>query len=365
MFEPIQLHHSLSIMPTFRCTAACHHCGTYSSPRAGSSLSLAQMLSAIDQAVALGYRIAVFTGGEATLAGDDLLAAIRHASAAALPTRVVTNAWWATDEAAATEWAEAFVSAGLSEINFSTGDQHARFVPLGNIVRACHACLVAGLRTICIMVELVDERRITASSLTEDPAFQQMASRFSLTHIRILESPWMPISAKVPGVYPAGTTANRENLHKFGGCNSCLNTTTVQADGRLAACCGLGIRGIPELQTGHIDSTAIAEADERGANDFLKRWIRVEGPIRILAWAASHDSSICWENIYAHRCQACLRLYKDPTVRAVVREHHAEKIAEILTKEWLLHHYEKGIDPAGSPAADDMPGAIAYESGDP
>jgi hypothetical protein len=60
-----------------------------------------------------------------------------------------------------------------------------------------------------------------------------------------------------------------------------------------------------------------------------------------LAWAATHDSSIEWENLYSHRCQACLRIYQDPKVREVIREYHQEKIADVLLGEWLLYKYQK------------------------
>jgi hypothetical protein len=339
VFDPLPQHHCLSLMPTFRCTAACEHCGTFSNPHNRKSLSLDQMLSAIDQAAENRYKAIVFTGGEATLAGDDLLQAIQRASSFGITTRLVTNAWWAKDDEAANRLAMSWVRAGLKEINFSTGDQHARFVPLENILRACKAALLAGLRTICIMVELVRDRTITEGSITSHPAFKGLAS-FPDARIHILESPWMPMSPSLPGAYPEGLTANSSNLGKFGGCDSCLNTTTVQADGKIAACCGLGMRGIPELQIGHIGSTTLADADKAAADDFLKRWIRVEGPVRILSWAATHNPKIQWENMYAHRCQACIRLYKDPAVRAAIREHHEEKISDVLFKEWLLHHFE-------------------------
>jgi hypothetical protein len=297
------------------------------------------MLSAITQAAENGYKVVVFTGGEPTLAGDSLLRGVEQASARGLVTRVVTNAWWATEDEVAYRWAVSLVRAGLNEINFSTGDQHTRFVPLENVIRACHAVLQAGLRTICIMVEVVRERSITAASITQHPAYEELMRTFPDAQIHILESPWMPMSPFAPAAYPDRMTANRSNLGRFSGCNSCLSTTTVQADGKIAACCGLGMRSIPELQIGHVGETTLKEADRIAADDFLKRWIRVEGPMRILAWAATHNPSIKWEDMYAHICQACLRLYKDPDVRAVVREHHREKVADVLFAEWLLYHY--------------------------
>jgi hypothetical protein len=91
---------------------------------------------------------------------------------------------------------------------------------------------------------------------------------------------------------------------------------------------------------GRVGVTTIGEADRAAEDDLLKRWIRVEGPERILAWASDHDASIEWENMYAHRCQACMRLYKDPAVRAVIATHYKEKVADVVAGEWLLYNYE-------------------------
>jgi hypothetical protein len=100
------------------------------------------------------------------------------------------------------------------------------------------------------------------------------------------------------------------------------------------------MRLIPELNIGSIEDTTIFDAIRDGETDLLKRWIRMEGPEKILAWAASKDSSIEWEGQYAHRCQACLRLYKDDAVRAVIREHHMEKMPDVIYGEYLLYHLE-------------------------
>ncbi|RBP11430.1 radical SAM family protein [Roseiarcus fermentans] len=343
MFEAIPAHHTLSLLLTFGCTAACKHCGTFSNPGAHTSLDRDLMLSAIDQAVESGYLVVVFTGGEPTLRLAELLCAIERASSAGLVTRVVTNAWWAADGNAAFEMAASLVAAGLAEINFSTGDEHARYVPVENILRACLGACKAGFRTICVMVETVRGRSVTAATLTDSPAFKDMVGQFPDARIHVLESPWMPTSPSNHAAYPDGMAANRDNLARRGGCNSCLTTTTVQADGRISACCGLGIRSVPELQVGHIRTTTLRQADEEAANDFLKRWIRVEGPERILAWAATHDERIEWENLYAHRCQACLRLYKDERVRNVIRQRHTEKLADVLLAEWLLFRYDARV----------------------
>jgi hypothetical protein len=163
--------------------------------------------------------------------------------------------------------------------------------------------------------------------------------RFSTTQIRVIESPWMPLHPDLVHSYPQGMTANKSNVASRIGCPSILSTTTLQANGTLAACCGLGIRTVPELQLGDFSQLSIADADKQASNDFLKRWIRVDGPEAILAWAANHDNEIEWEDMYAHQCQACLRLYKDERVRKVIASHFSEKVVDVLFREVLLYHF--------------------------
>src|SRR3954447_17880862 len=104
---------TLCVMPTFRCTAECTHCGTLSSPREGTWLGEAEMSSAIDQAAELGYAKVVFTGGEPMLAGGRLVRGVRRAAERGMWVRVVTNGFWASSDAAAERKLAELVGAGL------------------------------------------------------------------------------------------------------------------------------------------------------------------------------------------------------------------------------------------------------------
>jgi len=333
---PVSRHRILSIMPTFRCTAECTHCGTESSPRERTQLELDHILNAIDQAAKLDYDIVVFTGGEATLARRNLLQGIKRAASYGLPVRVVTNAYWAITDAAADRCINSFVKVGLTEINFSTGDQHMRFVPVERVIRGTRAAVKAGL-PVAIMIETVKDRKITKTTLEQHDDFRSVCRDFPASRIDIMESPWMPLSPSVVADYPDHVPTNRENLPFRKGCDSVLTTTTIQADGRIGACCGIGMRLVPELQVGKIGETTLAAASKVAADDFLKQWIRIEGPEHILAWAATHDPEIQWEDMYAHRCQACIRLYTDPKVRQVIANNYLEKVADVLFAGWLLY----------------------------
>ncbi|MBP2323329.1 hypothetical protein JOF56_003714 [Kibdelosporangium banguiense] len=295
----------------------------------------------IDQASDNEYLVVVFTGGEPTLAGANLLAAIKYARKRNLVTRIVTNGYWALSPSAARHKVRRLFDAGLDEINFSTGDEHARFVPLERLFLAARAAIERQL-PLTIMVETRAQRRITAAAIAKHPDYVRLRRDHPNVAIPLRESPWMPIEPDLIENYPAGMAADRSNVMARKGCDSVLTTTTIQADGSIAACCGLGMRTVPELLVGHIENTTLAQADERAGNDFLKHWLRVEGPERILAWAAEHDTSIEWEGMYAHRCQACIRLYRDTSVRRVIKDFHSEKIVDVIASEYILFYAPEG-----------------------
>lgn len=339
LFSPLNDTKLLSVMPTYKCTAACDNCGTQSNPGENTWLSFDKMIAAIDDAYNLGYKVIVFTGGEATLAGPNLLKGIQRASSHGLTVRLVTNAHWAFNDKVSEKRLSEFCLAGLDEINFSTGDQHSRFIPISNIIRATKYSVKLGI-PVSIMIETVKDSLVTKDYIENLPEFIQLRDEYPNSYINLLESPWMPLSPMQRYEYPEGLAINRFNLQRVRGCDSILKTTTIQANGRITACCGLGMREIPELQLGHINDISIGEAEEIASLDFLKKWIKIEGPERILAWAAEHDESIEWEDMYAHRCQACVRIYTDPNCRKVIEEYHQEKMLDVLTSEWLLYHYE-------------------------
>jgi organic radical activating enzyme len=332
---------TLSIQPTFQCNAQCTDCGTLSSPYDKTTLSLETIFSAIDQAKALDFANVVFTGGEATIRWEMLLKGIRYAHSREFPTRLVTNAYWARTPSMANARIASLIEAGLDEINFSTGDEHVRFVPMERVVNAIIAAVSLGLST-NVMVELRSERKVSKDTITDDPRIRNLSVE-QQGLLGFTESPWMPVDPGRVERYAEGSAANRNNLADRLGCDSILQTYVVQADQRIGACCGLGLRIIPEL---NIDravgngflATAIAEAEA----DFLKLWIHTYGPEKILAWASEKDLSIEWEDMYAHRCQACLRLYQDPVVREVIREHYQEMLAQVLQAHWLDTEYVPG-----------------------
>jgi pyruvate-formate lyase-activating enzyme len=307
------------MQPTQQCTAACEHCGTFSNPSTRVRLGEDLAERAIRQAAADGFNDVAFSGGEPTLFGKWLFHGIKLAKSLGMGTRVVTNGWWAKSPALAAKKAADFAEAGLDEVVFSTGDQHARFVPVKSVVNGVQAGVEASIRVV-VVVEIVKPRQITRATLEAFTEIQALRTAHPPQALRIFESPWMPLNPTNVQDYPNGVAVNKDNLARRSGCDDVLATTTISPDGGISACCGIGMRLIPELQLGNIASTSIAEASLNARADPLKRRLRSEGPERMLAWAATRDPSIQWENMYAHRCQACIRLFTDPKVTKVLRE---------------------------------------------
>ncbi|MGM0156664.1 hypothetical protein IGI47_000952 [Enterococcus sp. AZ191] len=94
-----------------------------------------QLIHIIEELISLEcVKVIVFTGGEATLLGNMLIAGINYATKNGLATRLVTNGHWASNPVRAEKYAKKLKDAGLKEINFSTGDQHQKYVRVDNVL---------------------------------------------------------------------------------------------------------------------------------------------------------------------------------------------------------------------------------------
>lgn len=155
-------------------------------------MSQKQILSVINETVEVGIRLLVFSGGECFLLGKDLETAISYATQLNLMTRCVTNGYWANSKESAKKRLKKLQNSGLTEINFSTGDNHQKFIHVKNIINGCLAALSLGMR-VAVMVELHKNPKFTKNNLILDPDLERVLEdpeKRDLFHI--VESPWMP-----------------------------------------------------------------------------------------------------------------------------------------------------------------------------
>lgn len=320
----------LTILGTYKCTAACENCCFGSNPFITKRLGLPDILSFISEGARTGHcKLVVFSGGECFLLRDDLVAAVRHATRLGLATRCVTNGYWAKRMDHGRRRLQALRDAGLTELNISTGDYHQRFVDQQTVINA--ACLsVELMKSTLIVVESQKERRVSAAALGADPRIQRLLAEHG-DGFQLIESPWMPMSLDETIEQDPAFMLNRHNVHLRSGCTSVLTTAVLTPDRAMGFCCGLTREKIPEMNAswheGSFDRLIGA-----ASQDFMKIWLFVDGPERILAWAGSKNSQIRWENRYSHHCHACLALFSDPVVRATISAHYKERVDDVLMR---------------------------------
>lgn len=196
--------------------------------------------------------------------------------------------------------------------------------------------------SVSIMIEKHARGAITRSSVLDGLAAAGMTDD-SLKNVAIVESPWMPVDYRKTAIYPEGVAVNAGNLNSRDTCSSVLATYTLQGDGKMGACCGIGMRMIPELNPCEADvdlGVVIAESEA----DLMKLLLRYLGPFKLLAWAAGKDPSIDWENKYAHHCQACIRLYKDERVSDVIAK-YVDELEPVLAEAIALEEKFQTVIP--------------------
>jgi hypothetical protein len=258
-------------------------------------------------------------------------------------TRCVSNAYWASTLEKAKRRLNTLYDAGLGELNVSTGDYHQSFVKEDNIINAAEAAISIGISSMVIVVELQKERRVTASTVSSNPRLVNLlADEEFAKKLKIIESPWMPNSHdEIIGQSP-GLLLNRSTVMQRRGCDSILTTLVATPQpNKIGICCGLSLERFPEVNIDWKEGQSLQDLYDQCAQDFIKIWLYVDGPERILAWAGSIDSSINWEKRYAHHCHACLAVFNDSKTLTVIREHYHERVDDVLLRYAVMSRHSR------------------------
>jgi hypothetical protein len=280
----------------------------------------------IDEAAEIDtMRVVVFTGGECFLLGKDLDALVSHATEKDLLTRFVSNGYWGATRAVALRRIEKLKSAGLKEANFSTGDNHQKFVNPRSVRYGAMACADHGI-PVSVMVEMFSE---TAFDLTqfveEDPEFAKYVSD---GRVVLKPSFWMRFQGKQRISYPESAVAEFAAMEK--SCETIFNVVAVTPEQKLMACCGLPQEQIEELHLGDLRKSTIKDILNRTPDDLIKIWIHVDGPGAIIRYANQFDSSIGFPDNMGHICEVCRWMYQQEKLKEVVRANPPPEIEEIL-----------------------------------
>ncbi len=159
----------LTFEVTNECNVRCAHCLMDCVTEGGARLSLSQIMRTVDEVVGEeGMNLfVVLSGGEPTLLGDDLLEILASLSVRGIPTRMVSNASWASSPDEAARVIKRLREAGLTELNLSMDDFHAVWVPVQNVLNAWRASHGVGFGSVAIAVAEGPKSRVTCESVKE------------------------------------------------------------------------------------------------------------------------------------------------------------------------------------------------------
>jgi 4Fe-4S single cluster domain len=317
---------SLTIIPTYRCTAQCTQCCFESNPTLRHRLSLETINSRIDDAVRSfpDLEVVVFSGGEVFLLKDDLYAAIAHAVSHGKRVRCVTNASWGKRESHASDVAEKLVNAGLSEINISTGLDHQKWVPFTSVENACSALVQAGINTL-ITIEADSKDSYCLQTALESSIVTRLLRDYPVL-FSLQSNSWMPFHNEYDDRGSASGLAALTD-----GCTQLFGNVVVNPHDELAACCGLTFEHIPELKLGKLSGGNMQCLYEESFDDFLKIWIHIDGPGTIIRKLFGDNANNYYSNI-RHICEACAILHKDEKIRSALKDRYKEFIPEVMAR---------------------------------
>jgi Radical SAM superfamily len=338
---------SVTILPTYRCNAACTECCFESHPGIKHRMTRNELLSLIRRIRTELPRVkyVVLSGGEVTLLRKDLFDALSLLRELNLGSRIVTNGHWARTDDEAKKWVEGFTTAGLGELNLSTGDEHLEWVPVASVARAALHATQKGLLTL-VTIEGSAGATFRLEQFQKLPAIRKILSDPSLSkYLIILTNVWMP--------FHSGTTicGSENKIPEGRGCDNVFDNFAVNPHGFLMSCCGLTMEYIPEIKIGHLADRESLQHKYRGQfDDLLKLWIWLDGT-QVIFDLASVRSGEAIEQISPHQCALCAQIYQDPRLRIPLRELLQENSNNIVFRSMVKARLTGRVGPLGPLAA--------------
>jgi hypothetical protein len=236
--------------------------------------------------------------------------------------RIVRNGAWANRLPREHAVCGQIREAGLSEFNLSTGRDHQQWVDHATVVNAAEAAVEAGIRVL-VTIETETEDSRCLATFRSDPRVARLAENalFGLqSHY------WMPFHRDAPS---RRQVADVDQLRK--GCSQVFDNVVVTPRDEVAACCGLTFEHIPEMRLGTCDGHNLADTWRTQEEDFLKHWIKVDGPYSIVERLLGERAAAKLDGV-VHQCQACALLHLDPDVRAELARRYLDFVPDVMTR---------------------------------
>lgn len=304
---------SFAVHVTYTCPLTCAHCCFSSSPANKDRLPVPYILQTIKALKPLNLEMIAFTGGEPFLLGADLALCVAEAASLGMRVRVVTSAHWATTESSTEKQLKRLVDAGLTELSISWDDFHEEFVDFSNIKRAFNIARGLGVTTAISIVQSASSR------WTANRVRAEIGASLSESDV-VVESPLNQTGRAEEELARSGMRPQRH----VGPCPYVLTGPTLNARGKLLACCGV----IPETSRLIIDHEptpeSILNSIDIARSSALLNWLNLRGPYAIIQSIGEDFGEIVPEKkSIGGNCEACRILFETPSI-----SRHIDKAVE-------------------------------------
>ncbi|MSE04375.1 radical SAM protein [Lactobacillus salivarius] len=328
----------LTIITTYHCTAECEECCFECSPKLKSRLSLGQIEDFMDEAKELfGNQIkgVVFTGGECFTLGEDLIRAVDKAHSLGYSTRCVSNGYWARTMMTARKKLMELKDAGLDELNISTGDNHQQWISFESVLNAIEVSSELGINSL-IVVEGFEESKFKMADIVNNIRFRKIKEKqvlgYNKGNIGVLNNIWIPMHEEAKITQKEDYYITEERALKSEGCNNILTTLGLNPYGKIIDCCGLTMEHIPEMKLGTYEKGNLEYIFNKQFNDFMKIWLWVEGPFKILYYALRKDKNIKINKKLTHPCQACVEIFSNSEIKNTLKTNYQDVVEDVMFK---------------------------------
>lgn len=327
----------LTLIVTNECDARCSHCLSESFPGGGFKMSSKEIQSVVTQSEQMMKSfIVVFTGGEPTSLGDELLENIAWVSNRGHPTRVVTNAGWANSTERARTAINNLRESGLDEINFSLDDFHANWIDPVCVKRAYRSSINKGFTAVVIALAQSSQSKINVSWVRDniDPQIDVMNIRNFDCDRKLTPRKDGTVYSLVTHEYSRIGRGRRLPSRYFDEnpllsltntpCEESLNSLTVDYCGNIAECCGLKLQNNEMLVVGNTRHGSIQSQFEKGCEDTTLRILREKGPRYLLNRLLLWNPRLSFRGKYGSMCEICEDISMNREAMLTLQDHLGE-----------------------------------------
>lgn len=310
----------LTIVLTWRCPAACAHCGVESSPRNRVVLDRELARKAVLEAARYTPRPRLaFTGGEPFVELDALHELVALGRANGMSSEVVTSAAWVADQARCHAVLAQLKAEGLVTLCISYDRFHTEFIPSWKVTAAVRAGIEAGLRI--VLKTIVDPEE---PGTNEALRLALQLSEAEMAHCVVNGQSLSAVGRAADFVDPR---SDREGKPIAGGCAFAGKNPTLSPAGRLYPCCGpiMGKLGpaaelftIADLSDAPGDQ--VAAALHHGETDLFTALLHRAGPGGIIAAVQARDPTLKLRRRFESQCDGCEEIMHNVALREGVRE---------------------------------------------